>query len=76
MSKTRKNNRVLPKLKKTDSTGKKHKYKLKFTSKKIRLSINEGIMDKSKKMTTRKAATKRKAKIYQEFIVEIKIQRL
>ena len=63
MSKTRKNNRVLPKLKKADSTGKKHKYKLKFTAKKRRLAINEGIMDKSKKMTTRKAATAKKGRL-------------
>lgn len=63
MSKTRKNIRVLPKLKKSDSTGKKHKYKLKFTAKKRRLAINEGIMDKSKKMTTRKAATAKKGRL-------------
>ena len=63
MSKTRKNNRILPKLKKADSTGKKYKYKLKFTAKKRRLAINEGIMDKSKKMTTRKAATAKKGRL-------------
>lgn len=62
-SKTRKNNRILPKLKKVDSTGKKHKYRLKFTAKKRRLAINEGIMDKSKKMTTRKAATAKKGRL-------------
>ena len=63
MSKTRKNNRVLPKLKKADTTGKKHMYKLKFTAKKRRLAINEGIMDKSKKMTRRKAATAKKGRL-------------
>ena len=62
-SKHRKNNRILPKLKKADSTRKKHKYKLKFTVKKRRLAINEGIMDKSKKMTKRKAATIKKGRL-------------
>ena len=63
MSKTIKNNRVLPKLKKADYTGKKYRYKLKFTAKKRRLAINEGIMGKSRKMSKRRAATAKKGRL-------------
>ena len=58
-----KTRRTLPTLKKTDYTKKKHKYKLKFTAKKRRLAIDEGISHESKKMPLRKAAIAKKGRL-------------
>tara|TARA_Y100000389_G_scaffold184237_1_gene202501 strand:- start:3093 stop:3797 length:705 start_codon:yes stop_codon:yes gene_type:complete len=56
-------NKILPKLKKADYSKKKHLYKLNFSAKKRRAAIDEGIMDKSNKMTRRKAATAKKSRL-------------
>ena len=39
---------ILPKLRKIDSSLKKHKYKLKFTKKQRRLAIDDGIKTEQK----------------------------
>jgi len=65
-SKTRKNKNtsiLLPKLKKVDYTKKKHIYKLNSSAKKRHLAIDEGIMNKSNKMDTRKAASAKKSRL-------------
>ena len=50
MVKTRKARVLLPKLRKINYKNRKHTYKLKFTAKKRRLAIDEGVeMEKKKK---------------------------
>ena len=55
--------KTLPKLKKVDLSKKKNQYRLKYTTKKRRLAIDEGIMDKTKYMSRRKAATAKKGRL-------------
>ena len=47
---------ILPKLRKIDSSLKKHKYKLKFTKKQRRLAIDDGIRAEQKTGKTLKQA--------------------
>jgi len=57
MVKTRKARVLLPKLRKINYKNRKHSYKLKFTAKKRRLAIDEGVeMEKKKTGKTRKRA--------------------
>ena len=57
MVKTRKARVLLPKLRKINYKNRKHTYKLKFTAKKRRLAIDEGVeMEKKKTGKTRKRA--------------------
>ena len=57
MVKTRKAIVLLPKLRKINYKNRKHTYKLKFTAKKRRLAIDEGVeMEKKKTGKTRKRA--------------------
>ena len=60
---TRKN-RSLPKLRKLKKKNVKHRYKLKFNTRKRRMAINEGVMMESKKMgyAKKKAAISKKAR--------------
>tara|TARA_B100000424_G_C22938430_1_gene499311 strand:- start:2403 stop:2753 length:351 start_codon:yes stop_codon:yes gene_type:complete len=55
---------ILPKLRKIDSTMKKHKYKLKYTKKERRRAIDDGIKAEQKKTgkTLKRAATAKKAR--------------
>ena len=55
--------KILPKLKKADYSRKKHIYKLKFSAKKRRKAIDEGIMNKSNKKSRHKAATAKKGRL-------------
>ena len=61
-SKTRK---LLPRLRKTDNKNKRYHYKLKFSAKKRRLAINEGIRAEAKKTkrNMKKAATAKKGRL-------------
>lgn len=57
MVKTKKERVLLPKLRKINYKNRKHSYKLKFTAKKRRLAIDEGVeMEKKKTGKTRKRA--------------------
>ena len=55
---------ILPKLRKIDSSLKKHKYKLKFTKKQRRLAIDDGIRAEQKKTgkTLKQAAISKKGR--------------
>ena len=52
-----------PILKPVNSSKKKHLYKLKFSAKKRRLAIDEGIMEKTSTMSIRKAASAKKGRL-------------
>lgn len=62
VSKTRK---LLPKLKKVDSKGKKYHYKLNKTARSRRMALNEGIQSEIKRLgkTKRQAATAKKGRL-------------
>lgn len=61
-SKTRK---VLPKLKPANYEGKKYRYKLRFTARRRRMALNEGIQSEVQRLgkTKRKAATAKKGRL-------------
>lgn len=54
---------ILPKLNKIDYSNKKHRYILKYSAKKRRLALDEGIRQESKKMGIRKAAVSKKGRL-------------
>ena len=61
MKKTKKN--ILPKLNKISDKNKKYKYKLKFSAKKRRLALDEGIKTESKRLGKRKSAISKKKRL-------------
>ena len=54
---------ILPKLNTTDYSKKKHKYKLKYSAKKRRLAIDEGIRFESKKRGLKRSAISKKGRL-------------
>tara|TARA_X000000368_G_scaffold416596_1_gene410895 strand:+ start:1229 stop:1582 length:354 start_codon:yes stop_codon:yes gene_type:complete len=64
MVKTKKSRVLLPKLRKINYKNRKHRYKLKYSTKKRRLAIDEGVKMERKKTgkNTRKAAIAKKGR--------------